>query len=453
MSRWESPKRRRERTLSESREESYEKRLSQSALKPKMGGRLNPKMRFGLSPVSIGGALDTNKTKKKKKVKAKTPKNPRKEITLPPANRPNFLKKTDQSEVVIKADFDDRWGSFLEAKKLEEAMTGVYQRVYFRRWKVRLSDLYCTRVERRNRQIVESVIEAEKKEQQKSKLEDNILDTVDLIRLARSKITELSQEIPERKPPQQPQASNWFTVNEENDADQSNRPTRVRKWHISRESSLPVSKSRAPATQDDTLDECEIDDLNITGIEKPDEEESTGARPPKPSELNLPGPGELETPRNGPEFSVEDSDCTFMSDGEELRNEATKILSSYTPKQASKSGLNPSLLSMSYARTPGGGRTAKTALADSFNANPLLSEREEMLNKHLGRRYKDLSCFIAPTGCAVQFTPRKFATASFAVRGGTYKEAQTETHFTTTDEESESLGLEFNIAYSSEAGH
>ena len=71
MSRWESPKRRRERTLSESHEESYQKRLSQSALKPKMGGRLNPKMRFGLSPVSIGGALDTNKTKKKKKGKKK----------------------------------------------------------------------------------------------------------------------------------------------------------------------------------------------------------------------------------------------------------------------------------------------------------------------------------------------------------------------------------------------
>ena len=456
MKRWTSPKSSDIITDQGDLNKSEKKRTASSAVKPRLPSRLNPKMSFAFSPAReqttrFLSSLESNRSvvKKKKKTNSKTPKTNRREITLPPKDRPNFVRK-GASELVINADFDDRWESFLETKKLGDAVSRIYQYVYFKKWKARFANSYCDRLEKRNLQMTESVIQAEKEGQQSSKTEIQVLDTMNLIRLARSKIDELSQDTFQRKPTSKEHPLSTWSFEPrsgENNVEESNRrelTPRVRKWHSIQDPSYSRQPSKTRTQVDDTSDECQLEDLDITEITTP--QKTAPKQPPKPSDLHL----SQDAVTHEQPF---DSEATFMSDGEDLRNEATKILSSYTAKQPSKSSMNQSLLSMSYSRTPQARQKSRTSIADSFNAGPQLTEQEEMINKRLGRRYKDLSCYIPSTQSAMYAASRRFATESFEVRGGTYKEAQTETHFTTTDEESESLGPEFNIVFSSEASN
>ena len=134
--------------------------------------------------------------KKVKKRNTKKRKNSSSTIILPPQERPNFIRKG--SEIVFKDSFNDRWQSFLEAKKLDEARRRVFRYVYFRRWKLRYFESDMERIKQRT---LLPVIEqsTSKSDGKYSKLERECMETLELIRLARSKIYGISATEPVRR--------------------------------------------------------------------------------------------------------------------------------------------------------------------------------------------------------------------------------------------------------------
>ena len=146
------------------------------------------------------------------------------DVTLPSPDRPNFIRRA-AGERVITTSFEDRWQAFLEAKRLNNARISIYLRVYFRRWRLRYSGSYVERIRERTKLWSDSNASL-RSNTHASKVDAQLADTLDLIKLARSKIDELS---------------------------------------------YPGERTRrsAPPRETQTSDECSLDDTSIPEIESP----------------------------------------------------------------------------------------------------------------------------------------------------------------------------------------
>ena len=226
------------------------------------------------------------------------------DVTLPSPDRPNFIRRV-AGERVITTSFEDRWQAFLEAKRLNNARIAIYLRVYFRRWRLRYSGSYVERIRERTK-LWSASNASLRGNTHTSKVDAQLADTLDLIKLARSKIDELS---------------------------------------------YPGERTRksAPPRETETSDECSLDDTSIPEIESP-------SHPPQRSRTQDSDLGNKSLLRSH-ELQIE----TERILNEESLSDGVPTPPHEAPKPSRKA--DPSQLPMStYARS------GDRSLADSLNA-------------------------------------------------------------------------------------
>ena len=248
------------------------------------------------------------------------------DVTLPPPERPNFVRR-GAYEDCEPVSFDDRWQSFLEAKKVNDARVACYLRVYFRRWRLRYSKSYVDKVRERTKLWDESTSHTP------TKAEVELADTLELIQLARSKVDSFHYRV-SLDPP-----------------------------------NSKSKRSRVIPTEQESDSECSIGDTSIPKIDSP-----PPRRYPRNSDL-----GDKSLMRSQ-ELQAETEDILnedSLSDGPDLDAETRKL-----PVRVDPARMNMS----AYTRT--GNRNV--SLADSVKACAAKRDRPTVSFEKPPRRYNNV---------------------------------------------------------------